>query len=208
MTSNRKYGTIQNMINYTKKWWLLGCHYRAERVCSTKGSNDGNRVLVSKNLFIEGDTIGNKGLIHKYNSYVRFRFSYLIFWKKEYNEVQLKLKRFTYNNVYDICKKEGYITTDQGKQGDNLIDFPTVINPKAYNIRGFPLGYFQGLAKNYDKMWLAVGAIIVALIGSSLLTNRFNKADEPIQMPIVNNITTPDVNPIINIYPNATTTKK
>jgi|GEM_PF-3119785 len=185
------------MINYTKKWWLLGCHRRAERLYSTNGSNDGHRVLISQQLFIDGHA-EHKGLIHKYNPLVRFRFSHLIFWRKEYNEYQLKVKRNTYNHIYEVCIKEGYITKDEGT------GFPTVANGKAYNIHGFPLGYFTGLFSTYDKVWLAIGALIIALIGSSLIANVFTKK-ETSAVPTVQvypTITSPNVNPVINVYPN------
>lgn len=193
------------MINYTKKWWLLGCHRRAEKIYSTRGSNDGNLVLISQTLFIDGKD-RDKGLIHKYNQFVRFRFSHLIFWKKEYNEEQLKIKRNTYNYIYRICELEGYITKDKGGQGEVIMDFPTVSNAKAYNISGFPLGYFQGLFATYDKVWLAVGAFIIAVIGSSFFAGMFIKKDQTSVAPVINisipESKPPNFNPIINVYPN------
>jgi hypothetical protein len=161
------------MINYTKKWWLLGCHRRAERLYSINGSNDGKRVLISPGLFIDGNGAEHKGLKHKYSPLVRFRFSHLIFWKREYNEEQLKIKRHAYYELYNICAGEKYITPEKTNPNDE-ISYPTVSNPKAYNISGFPIGYFQGLFRTYNNFWLAVGALIVALIGSSLFTGVFD----------------------------------
>src|SRR3989344_52528 len=120
MTSNRKYGTTQKMINYTKKWWLLGCHRRAERLYSTNGSNDGTRVLVSPGLFIDGNGAEHKGLKHKYNRLVRFRLSHLIFWKKEYGEERLKMKRHEYYELYNICVGEKYITAEKISPDNNI----------------------------------------------------------------------------------------
>ena len=48
-------GILARMVNYTKKWWLLGCHYRAELLYSTNGTNDGNPVRISRALFIIGN---------------------------------------------------------------------------------------------------------------------------------------------------------
>ena len=214
MHKHRKGGgflaTIKNsrMINYTKKWWLLGCHARAEEIYSTRGSNDGSRVVISQHLFINGDDKENKGLIHKYSPFVRLRFAKLLFWKEEYNEEQLKKKRFTYNRIYDVCVIEGYIRKEKVKKvisgEEHEFEIPTTANPKAYNIQGFP-GYFNGLAKTYDKVAIAVISVLVAIIGSQFIANRLAKKDEPKPTPIINNITTPDVNPVINVYPDVKT---
>ena len=177
MTSKQKNITIRGMINYTKKWWLLGCHRRAERLYSTNGSNDGTRVLVSPGLFIDGNGAEHKGLKHKYNRLVRFRLSHLIFWKKEYGEERLKMKRHEYYELYNICVGEKYITAEKISP-DNNISYPTVSNPKAYNISGFPMGYFQGLFKTYNKFWFAIGALIIAIIGSSFFGGIFNKNEQ------------------------------
>ncbi|MBI3251507.1 MAG: hypothetical protein HYZ62_01190 [Candidatus Andersenbacteria bacterium] len=188
------------MVFYTKKWWLLGCHARAERKHSTNGSHDGSMVFISKDFFMNGRGEYN-GLMHKYNPYVRFRPSHLIFWKKEFSDERLKINKYVYNEIYKVCLEHGYITVEKGDDGNN---YPTVSNAKAYGIRGFPLGYFQGLGKNYDKVWFAIGAILVALIGSSMVANVFSKKVTLPPTPIVNNITIPDipdVNPIINVYP-------
>ena len=202
MKNKEKNGIIGEMINYTKKWWLLGCHRRAERFYSV--TRNTRRTLIDQVAFIEGYTEGNKiykGLMHKYNPFVRFRLSHIIWWKKEYGEEELRIKRNTYHDIYEVCMREGYIVREKHKQDEKEVEFPTTSNPKAYNIRGFPLGYFQGLGKTHDKVWFAIGAIIVALIGSSLF-NKYVKS-EPSQ-PIINvapTISTPDVNPIINVYP-------
>ncbi len=184
-------------VNYTKKWWLLGCHRRAERLYSTRGSNDGTRVLISQNLFINGHK-EHAGLIHKYNPFVRFRFSYLIFWRNEYSEEQLKVKRQAYHTIYEVCVQEGYITKEKVQQPNGeVLEFPTVANPKAYNIAGFP-GYLQGLFTTYDKVSLAIGAFIVALMGSSVLASILTKDDG--LAPVIN-IATPEVRPEVNVYP-------
>lgn len=192
------------MINYTKKWWLLGCHGRAERLYSTRGSNDGNRVLISQSLFIDGYG-EDKGLIHKSNAFARVRFSKLIFWKEEYSAEQLKVKRHTYNHIYEVCVREGYITKEKVKRieyGKEIeVQYPTVSNPKAYNIRGFPFGFFNGLAKTYDKVTLAIVSITIAIIGSSYIANKLAKKDNTPPTPIINNFSTPDINPTINVYP-------
>ncbi len=194
---------IKGMINYTKIWWLLGCHQRAEKLHSLDMS--GNRVLVSQSLFIKGkpdDPNWTKGLIHKYNRYVRFRLSYLKFWEKEYSEERLSINRQLYNAIYEVCVQEEYIT----KVPEN--NWPTTINPKAYNIRGFPLGYFNGLAKTYDKVTLAIGAFIIALIGSSFVASWLAKKDNQPQTPsTINYFTIPDNKPIIEFYPNASSTR-
>jgi len=220
----QQFGMIKNMINYTKKWWLLGCHRRAERIHSTRGSADGKPVLLSQEFFITGNIDKEPvdkwyGLANKYPGkvsgekkyrYVRFRLSWLKFWEKEYDEEKLKVMKNNYWNIYETCVKEGYITKTQGVKivdGKNIImEFPTTCNPKSYNIRGFPLGYFQGLFLTYDKVWIAIGALIIAIIGSTFFANMFIKKDVP-QNPnpaiqIYPTITSPDVNPIINVYPN------
>lgn len=167
-----KFGIIRAMINYTKKWWLLGCHRRAERHISTTGSNDGGRVLISQDYFING--LGeHKGLINKFSPYVRFRLSWFLFWEKEYSDAKLKIKRHAYNDLYEVCVREGYIS----KEKVEVTEFPTVANDKAYNISGFPFGYLQGLFQTYDKVWWAVITIVVALIGSAYFASKFTKAD-------------------------------
>lgn len=151
------------MINYTKKWWLLGCLRRAEKIHSTRGSNTGDRVLISQAFFIKGDTEW-PGLAHKYNPYVRFRLSRLIFWKKEYDEFKIKEKINEYNDIYEVCFQEGYIGKDQHT------NFPSVSTSSAYRIRGFPLGYFQGLFSEYEKVTTTlitiIGLIISFLVGT------------------------------------------
>lgn len=201
MTSKQENTMIRGMINYTKKWWLLGCHRRAERFFSTNGSNDGGRVLLSPDLFIDGNGVEHKGLKHKYNSFVRFRLSHLIFWKKEYSEEQLKMKRHEYYELYNICAGEKYITAEKVEKV-NDVSYPTVSNPKAYNIGGFPIGYFQGLFKTYNKFWFAIGALIIAIIGSSLFIGddkpTINVYPPNIDMPEIK----PEFRPVINVYPN------
>lgn len=161
------FGRIRGMINYTKKWWLLGCYRRAERIHSTRGSNTGSPVLLSQKFFIEGNSEDWKGLANKFNPYVRFRFSHFIQWKPEYSEEQLRVKRNNYHDIYEVCVSEGYITKHEGT------GWPTVSNKQAYTIRGFPLGYFQGLLSQYDKvtttlitlMGLLISFIVGALFG-------------------------------------------
>lgn len=160
MTVTNFFAIIRRMINYTKKWWLLGCFRRAMRIHSTTGSNTGRRVLLSQLLFIEGDQ-NWPGLANKFNKYIRFRPSWLWFWKKEFNETKLKRNRYNYHELYEVCVKEGYIGREKGVDGN---DWPTIATPKAHRISGL-LGYFNGLIEEYPRVWLAVGALILALIG-------------------------------------------
>jgi len=143
------------MINYTNKWWLLRCLRRAEKIHSTRGSADGNRVLLSQRFFIQGNTQPDhwNGLANKYNKYVWFRLSWLLWWKKEYGEKKLKEKVNNYNDIYEVCIDQGFINSDK------IMGYPTVSTSKAYNIRSFPFGYFQGFLEEYNQVWLAVGAI-------------------------------------------------
>ena len=107
------------MTLYTKKWWLLGCHRRAERIHSTRGSNTGVPVLISQDFFIKGNPQNPewlKGLANKYNPYVRFRLSYLLCWKCEYDKEKLKIKTNEYWDIYEVCVQEGYISKHK-KQG-------------------------------------------------------------------------------------------
>lgn len=158
------------MVNYTKKWWLLGCLRRAEKIHSTRGSNTGRPVLISQDFFIEGDAEW-PGLAHKYSPYPRFRLERIFaFWKKEYGHFKLKEKINEYNDIYRVCLEEGYIkkekiTRKDPSGSDVMLEFPTVSNQKAYRIRGFPLGYLQGLLSGYPKVASAAVTIAVALIG-------------------------------------------
>ena len=202
MKNKEKGGIISKMINYTKKWWLLGCHRRAEKFYSV--TRNSSRSLIAENFFIEGGKEGDKnykGLIHKYNPFIRFRLSHLIFWEKEYSEEQLRVKKHIYYNLYEICVKEGYITKEKHKKDGKEVEYPTVANDKAYNISGFFPGYFSGLFLTYNKVWIAIGALIVALIGS-----RFFIDNQPqiIINPSTNTSVTPpeiNVSPVINVYP-------
>ena len=195
MTSNRKYGTTQDMINYTKKWWLLGCHRRAEKLYSTMGSNDGRPFLISQEQFIKGDE-KVLGLVNKRCPFVRFRPSKIKFWEKEFCEEKLRRKTNDYWDIYEACVDEKFIKPHKET------GYPTVSSSKAYNIRG-PFGWVQGFAKSHDKLWIAFVALMVSIIGSSLITGLVIEKNTPPPAPTINNITTPDVNPTINVYTNA-----
>lgn len=149
------------MINYTKKWWLLGCFRRAMRKHSIGGSNEGKRVLLSQDFFIKGDN-GWRGLANKYNKYVIFRPSWLLFWKKEFSEKRLRTNRYNYDELYEVCVREGFIGKETGSDGR---EWPTVATSFANRIRGFPLGYFNGLFEEYPRVITAIGSFILALIG-------------------------------------------
>lgn len=146
------------MINYTKKWWLLGCHRRAEKRYSIRGSNDGRPVLISQTQFIKGDS-EVLGLAHKQCVFTRFRFSRIFkFWEKEYSQEKLKRKINDYWDIYEACRKEDYISNHE-KTG-----YPTVSNDKAYRIRGFFPGYFEGLFTEYPKVTTTIITIVGLLI--------------------------------------------
>lgn len=162
----KKSDILSRMINYTKKWWLLGCHRRAEKKISTTGSNNGRPVLLAQKLFIEGNIEGGgewKGLISKDCTYAGFFSSFLFRWGNEYNEEKQKRKRNEYYYIYEICREEGYISTHKETR------FPTVTNSKANRMKGFPLGYFQGLLSDYDKVWIAIGGLIGSFIAGGYL---------------------------------------
>ncbi len=153
------------MINYTRKWWLLGCLRRAIREHSTTGSNTGRRVLLSQIFFIESDELHKNewpGLASKHNKYIRFRPSWILFWKKEYSEKKLKRNIYNYHELYEVCVREGYIGRETASDAR---EWPTIATAEANNIQGFPFGYFQGLFKEYDRVWIALGTIIGALLG-------------------------------------------
>ena len=61
-----------------------------------------------------------------------------------------------------MCVKEGFIGKDKGGDGN---DWPTITTSEANKIRGVPLGYFNGLLSEYHRVWIAIGALILALIG-------------------------------------------
>lgn len=157
MKNKGLFAIFRKMVNYTKKWWLLGCLRRAEKIHSTTGSATGHRVLVSQKFFIEGNTEW-LGLAHKSSPYTQLRFSRIfLFWKKEYSAYKLKTRINDYNDIYEVCFRDGYII----KEKDT--NFPSVSTPKAYKIRGFPLGYFHGLFEEYDKVWIHIITIFIAL---------------------------------------------
>lgn len=158
------------MINYTRKWWFLRCLRKAEKIHSTRGSADGNRILLSQRFFIQGNiphsTDPWNGLANKFNRYVWFRPSWILWWKKEYPKKKLAKKVNDYNDIYEVCFQEGYIRKDENT------GYPTVSTPIAYKIRSFPLGYLQGLLNEYGQVWVVVGAIcgmiITFLLGISV----------------------------------------
>ena len=157
------FGRIRDMSDYIRKWQLLRSLRKAERIHSTKGSATGRRVLVSQILFIEGEN-GWKGLANKFNPYISFRLSHLIWWEKEYSKDKRKSMKNDYHDIYEVCTRDEYIVKDE------LTGFPSVSTPKAYRMRSFPLGFFQGLFEEHDivlnKVWIFIGLIISFFAGA------------------------------------------
>src|SRR3989338_4538855 len=159
-----KSGIIDRMINYTKKWWLLGCHRRAEKKISLAGSNNGRPVLLAQKLFIEGNIKEGgewRGLIDNYCDYVGFFTYNLVRRWSRYNEEKENIRRNEYWYIYEICREEGYISTHKET------GFPTVTNSKASKIKSFPFGYFEGFLGQYPKLTttaITIAGLIISFI--------------------------------------------
>ncbi len=134
---------------------------------SIKEIRDGRKVVLSPSFFITGNDPNGpdpwNGLANKFNKYARIRFSRLN--GKEYSEAELKKKMHEYNELFETLVQERFIKFVPGDDGTLR---PSTNTLRANRIRGFPLGYLQGLLMRYDRTWLSAGAILAFLIGLSV----------------------------------------
>jgi hypothetical protein len=152
---------MQNMILFIKKWWLLE-NLRKEinrhsGFQTLEEVSSGRKVLISRHFFIAGNKEKSQypGLAEKS----------FWWWKKKYkySEDELKKRIQEYNDIFEVCIKEGFIEIIEGEKSGQKIELPSVATPKAYEISGW-FGLFEGILEKYKSVWTMIFLPIVTFV--------------------------------------------
>ncbi len=156
------------MWRFIKKWWILE-NLREKIAFHTvqqpiEKLSYGGKVLLTQDFFIKG-TDQHLGIASKS---VR-RFSWILWWRKKENTEKLKKRIQEYNEIFEICVKEGYIEIQY--MGDGIQQMPSTATPLADNINGW-FGLLQAILKNYYLAWtIIIIPLLVLFLGQSFWKN-------------------------------------
>jgi hypothetical protein len=154
-----------------EKWWLLE-HLRKAIAFHTKQQpvgrlSGGGKILLTQDFFITG-TDTYPGLAKKSLK----RFSWILWWRKKENTEKLKGRIHEYNQIFEICEKEGYIEMQLMEDGSYM---PSTATPLADKINGW-FGLLQGLLERYYLAWtVIVIPLLLGIYSSSFLKELINK---------------------------------
>jgi len=147
------------MWRFIKKWWFLQNLRNAITFHTSQQSMEklhgGGKVLLTQDFFIIG-TDAYPGLAIR--SVKRF---YPILWWRRGGQDEKKIKKrvIEYNEIFEVCVKEGYINM-QPTEGS--VPMPSTATPLADSICGW-WGLLQNILKKYYLAWSVI--VIPFLIG-------------------------------------------
>lgn len=154
---------IRNMRLFIKKWWLLE-NLRKEisrhsGYQSIEELSAGRKVLVSQQFFISGrkDLPEFPGLAEK---------SFWMWRNKKYNEKELKQRIQEYNDICEVCIKEGLIEISQTVKGPML----SCTTPSADKISGW-FGLLEGLLSQFNRVWTLIITVLTTIISSKIISS-------------------------------------
>jgi len=153
-------GSIRDMKLFIKRWWLLEKLRKEIKIHSSfqpvEDLASGKAVLLSSQFFLANDPSKkhpeHPGLVYK-----------SVFGKlKKGNEKKLKRRIQEYNDIFEVCVKEGYIEMIKTVKGA----MPSTATPKAHSISGW-FGLLQGILSKYSYVWIIIWTLIITIIGSA-----------------------------------------
>ncbi len=160
-------------MRFIKKWWFLeSLRKEINRHSSFQSIEDLSmmrQVLLSPYFFISNDPRKKNptypGLAYK--SVRRFR--WVLPWRFFYNQNKLKKRIQEYNDILNICVKEGYIEMTETEEKDGTkMKMPSVATPMADKISGF-LGLMQGILERYNSVWTIIFIPIITFLAGVFL---------------------------------------
>lgn len=151
------------MIRFIKRWWLLKNLRKATLLHTSFNSVEnlamGKKVLLAQHFLIVGAE-KYPGLAYK----SLHRFSWILWYRRKDNPEKLKRRIQEYNDILEVCRKEGYIEIKQTEKGPML----SADTSLADKISG-PSGLLQELLSRYHLAWtLIIIPLILGILGSSI----------------------------------------